>query len=317
MHETLRTLLTAALAGALCCAPAAAVAEPSSAYLKCQKRLEKSADVHLERSNKIRDKHERKLEQVVSAASRRAGPGGAASVQAAVERIRAWRDVEQARSTYVETIIREVGELLGPDGPDFQCLDHGRVLKVYQGNQQAYEKVLEHVLLDVSDHFELTDLEPDEGLVIISYNATEALSFVRVNRRGTVGGNIEFRPLREGQYYRLVKAKAGNYVWDVASKDLGNFRREYGLRQFDHGFTVKPGTINYTGTFQIETNSRGYFSVYQNDRLVIALHMLEDRYPELMQRFEITNGLHADDRFTEFYLQEKAAHREGEASGGE
>ena len=298
-------------------ASVAAHAEPSRAYLKCQEKLEKSASVHLERSNRIRDKHERRIAELLEQASSRTDPEGADILRAAVERIRQWRDVEQARSTYVETIVKEVAELVSPDGPGFKCLDHGRVLKVYMGNQQAYEKVLEHVEMDVVDRIDLENLAPDEGLVIVSYNADVPLYYVRVDRRDTVGGNIEFRPLRAGQYYRLVKAKAGSYVWDSASEDLGDAWREYGLRKFDLGFSVKAGTINYMGTLLIESRRSGYFSVAQNDRLVIALHMLEDRYPELIGRYEITNGLFPDDRFTEFYLREKASYREGGSDAAE
>ena len=295
---------------ALLFASVAAHGEPSRAYLKCQEKLENSASVHLERSNRIRDRHERRMAELLEQASSRMDPEGADTLRAAVERIRQWRDVEQARSTYVETIVKEVAELVSPDVPGFKCLDHGRVLKVYMGNQQAYEKVLEHVEMDVVDRIDLENLAPDEGLVIISYSATEPMTNVRIDRRGSVGDSIEFKPLRAGQYYRVARAKAGSYAWDNASADFGDGYYQFRLDRFDLEFVVKPGTINYVGTFLLESSASGHYTASLNDRLVIALHMLEDRYPELMGRYEITNGLYPDDRFTEFYLREKASYRE-------
>ncbi len=303
-----RSELTLALV--LLCAGVAAHAEPSRAYLKCQEKLENSASVHLERSNKIRDKHERRMAELLEQASKRIDSGEAETLRAAVERIREWRGVEQARATYVDTIVSEVAKLVSPDGAGFKCLDHGRVLKVYMGNQQAYEKVLAHVEMDVVDRIDLENLAPDEGLVIISYNATEPMTNVRINRLNSIGDSIEFKPLRAGQYYRVTRAKAGSYVWDNASENFGDGYYGFRLDQFDLEFVVQPGTINYVGTFLLESSASKRFSASLNDRLVIALHMLEDRYPELMGRYEITNGLYPDDRFTEFYLQEKASYQE-------
>lgn len=306
-----RSKLTLALV--LVYASVAAQAEPSSAYLRCQEKLEKSASVHLERSNKIRDKHERRIAQLLAQASKRIDSDEAEILRAAVERIRQWRDVEQARSTYVDTIVTEVAKLVSPDGPGFKCLDHGRVLKVYMGNQQAYEKVLEHVEMDVVERIDLENLAPDEGLVIVSYNATEPMTNVRINRLNSIGDSIEFKPLRAGQYYRVARAKAGSYVWDNASADVGDGYYGFPLDRFDLDFVVQPGTINYVGTFLLESRSSGRYTASLNDRLVIALYMLEERYPELMGRYEIANGLFPDDRFTEFYLREKAAYA-GEAA---
>lgn len=284
--------------------------QPSKAYQKCKSSLEKSAAVHRERTTKARIKHERKIAQLLGQSGDQSG------MAMAVERIRDWRDVEQAQNTYIDKIIADIDELVAPDGPDFSCLDRGRVLKVYQGNQRAYARVLEEVEADLEQRLDLENLDDDEGLVIVSFDTTTLLTFVRINRRHTLGGNIEFSPLRVGQYFRVVKAKAGTYAWNLASRDLGNFvYRQYDLSRFNLTFDVKPGVINYAGTFLMEADSRR-FSVDLTDRLVIALHMLESRYPELMQDYEIANGLFPDDRFIEFYLREiRLLEEEASASG--
>lgn len=308
-----RESLTLALV--LLCASGAAHAEPSRAYLKCQEKLENSASVHLERTNKIRDKHERRMAELLGQVSSRLDADDAETLRAAVDRIREWRDVEQARATYVEKIVRDVANLVSPDVPGFKCLDHGRVLKVYMGNQLAYEKVLDHVERDVIERIDLENLAPDEGLVIISYNATEPMTNVRINRLNSIGDSIEFKPLRAGQYFRVAKAKTGTYAWENASSDYGDGYYGFPLGHLDLEFVVKPGSINYVGTFLLESNASKRYSASLNDRLVIALYMLEDRYPELMGRYEIANGLYPDDRFTEFYLQEKALYQEAAHAG--
>ena len=285
--------------------------KPTRAYQKCVQSLEKSAAVHRERTSKARAKHERKVTQFLN---KSVDPS---SLEKAIERIRIWRDVEQAENTYIDKIIGDIDELISPDGPAFTCLDRGRLLKVYQGNESAYAEVLEQVEKDIEQRLDIESLGPDEGLVIISYDATEPLTYVRINRRHTLGGNIEFSPLRAGQYYRVLKAKAGTYSWDHASRDMGSYRRDYDLGRFDLTFTVKPGVINYAGTFQIEMDRRRYYSVAVNDRLVIALHMLESRYPDLMWNYEIVNGLFPDDRFVEFYLREISLLREEASVGAE
>ena len=294
----------------LLCAGVVAHAEPSRAYLKCQEKLENSASVHRERTDKIRDKHERRIAELLGEASSRLDPRETEILRAAVDRIREWRDVEQARATYVETIVRDVANLVSPDVPGFKCLDHGRVLKVYMGNQLAYENVLKHVERDVIERIDLENLAADEGLVIISYNATEPMTNVRINRLNSIGDSIEFKPLRAGQYYRVARAKAGSYTWENASLDVGDGYYGFPLEHLDLKFVVRPGTINYVGTFLLETNASKRYSAWLNDRLVIALYMLEERYPELMGRYEIDNGLYPDDRFTEFYLREKTSHQE-------
>ena len=308
-----RESLTLALV--LLCAGGAAHAEPSRAYLKCQEKLENSASVHLERTNKIREKHERRMAELLGQASSRLDADDAETLRAAVDRIREWRDVEQARETYVEKIVRDVANLVNPDVPGYKCLDHGRVLKVYMGNQLAYEKVLEHVERDVVERIDLENLAPDEGLVIISYNATEPMTNVRINRLNSIGDSLEFKPLRAGQYYRVAKARAGTYAWENASSDYGDGYYGFPLDHLDLEFVVKPGSINYVGTFLLESSAAKRYSASLNDRLVIALYMLEDRYPELMGRYEIANGLYPDDRFTEFYLQERALYQEAAHAG--
>ena len=299
--------MTAARAIVLLLVALPVYAEPSKAYLKCQRSLESDAATHIERSNKVRDKFEREFAQRIlqSRASAAGSMADLETLQATAKKIRQWRGVEQARETYVEKIIRDVSALVGPDEPGFSCLDRGRLLKVYLNNLKAYEKVLDHVEKDLVQRIDLENLGTGEGLVIIAYDATQPMTYVRLNRRDTLGGNIEFAPLREGQYYRVVRAKAGNYTWDLASRDMGNFRRNYRLSRFDFGFIVEPGKINYGGTFLLDIDSNGYWSATLNDRITIALAMLEARYPELLNRYDIVNGVYPDDRFTEYYLREK------------
>lgn len=287
--------------------PSGAQTEPSAAFAKCQKFLAGKAESHLQRSNKLRHKYESRLNEIVRTqlARDRDGKSSDEELRASVERFKNYRRVDQARAAYVENIIAEIAESMAHDVPNFTCHDRATVHTTYDLNHQAYERVLQLLEDDVKDRFELEDLRDDEGLLVIAFNSTEATNFVRINRLNSLTGSIVFGPNRRGEQFRVVRAKAGNYKWEEIEQKFYNSRRTYNLRKFDLGFTVEAGKLNYAGVFLLNVKSGGYYSATLNDRLIITLTVLEQRYPELIGQYEIANGLYPDDRFTEFYLQEK------------
>ena len=290
-------------------------AEPSRAYLKCQQTLERYAERHVERADRLRNKYANRFATRIAEA--RDSGHDSEFVEQAIEQVEKWLIVDEVRAIHVETLIEEIWDLVKPDNPNFECLDRNRTLKVYENNLDAYKRLLEQVYKDVIQRVGLETLKRDEGLVIISYFANVKTDRVLINRRDAVTNNIAFSPFIKGQYFRILKAKAGTYVWDTAWDDTVLGRTRYPLKRSDFTFTVKPGVINYSGTLTIDVSRAGYYSAFFNDRLTIALMMLEQRYPELVGRYDIANGLNPDDRFTDFYLQEKASFLEVAVSSDE
>ena len=237
---------------ALLAVPVGASSEPSKAFTKCQKMLTRNAESHIEKSNRLQDRYEARLADLVQ--SKLAGNTGGKStdeeLRAAVERFKNYRRIDQARAAYVEDIVEQVAQS-------------------------------------------------------IAFNSTEATNFVRINRLNALGGTIVFGPNRRGEQFRVIRAKAGTYEWEEIEQKFYNSRRTYNLRKFDMQFDVVAGTLNYAGVFLLDVESNGYYRASLNDRLIITLTALEQRYPELIDQYEIANGLHPDDRFTDFYLSEK------------
>jgi hypothetical protein len=42
-----------------------------------------------------------------------------------------------------------------------------------------------------------------------------------------------------------------------------------------------------------------------HDRLTIVMSLLEERMPDLMDEFEMANGLNVDDQFLDFYIDQR------------
>ena len=292
---------------ALLAVPVGASSEPSKAFTKCQKMLTRNAESHIEKSNRLQDRYEARLADLVQ--SKLAGNTGGKStdeeLRAAVERFKNYRRIDQARAAYVEDIVEQVAQSMAHDVPNFTCHDRSAVRTAYDLNYQAYETVLQLLENDVEERFDLERLDDDEGLLIIAFNSTEATNFVRINRLNALGGTIVFGPNRRGEQFRVIRAKAGTYEWEEIEQKFYNSRRTYNLRKFDMQFDVVAGKLNYAGVFLLDVESNGYYRASLNDRLIITLTALEQRYPELIDQYEIANGLHPDDRFTDFYLSEK------------
>ena len=70
-------------------------------------------------------------------------------------------------------------------------------------------------------------------------------------------------------------------------------------------FEVEAGKLNYAGVFIYEMSGFNWASGTLNDRLTVVLTVMEQRFPELLEQYEVANGLFPDDRFVQFYLQEK------------
>ncbi len=284
----------------------AANAEPSAAYLKCMKLLNGKAEAHLEKADNLRRKFEADINKLVrNAVKNNAGLGSSEQqLRESVERIKKWHSADEKRYVYVERAITILSQPPADDGPSASCIDHSSLSRAYKRYIEGYDFVLRLVLDDTRERLLLEELGDDEGLVVIAFNSEEPDLRVLLNRKGGAFGNIEFTPARPGEHFRVVRAKAGTYYWDRINQVQYPYKRWYELEHFDFEFVVEAGKLNYAGVFMFEVAKRRY-AVSLKDRLVITLAVLGQRYPELIDRYEIANGLNPDDRFTEYYLSEK------------
>lgn len=285
----------------------AANAEPSAAYTACRELVEKQAALHLKKADKVQHKYDARLQKIVRGALKDSANFASSDHQLleSIERIKRWHRITQARDAYVERAIERHLQLEKNDGSDLRCQNRSPTLYTFDNYLYHYERTLKLVEGDIEARIELEYIQPDEGLVIIAYNASTLTHEVKINRQGAIGGNIQFEPYWRGEYFRVMRAKAGTYNWHQINRKSGGYRSLYKLEKLDLKFEVVAGKLNYAGVFMFDVKSGGYYSASLKDRLVITLAALDQRYPDLLDQYEIANGLNPDDRFTEYYLSEK------------
>ena len=292
-------------------------AEPSKAFLKCERMLAKAAQSHLAKANKLRDRFARRIDALVeknlSAESATGSPSEAMPeiIRKIVERA----SLDDAHDVYVRKVIDEQSKLVTADDKDFECSDPDILRMTYELNLKAYGIQLDGVRDAVVERYEIEHLGPEEGLVAIAFNTNVAVDIVRINRRGSLLGSIWFGPVFPGEYFRVVKMRAGEYNWDEITQRLGYAKRLFDLSKRDSRFTIEAGKLNYAGVFLFEVSAGGYYRSSLNDRQTIVLTILDQRYPELLEQYEIANAIHPDDRFIEYYLEQKRLANNGDSGG--
>jgi len=298
-----------------CVATPDAIAEPTKEFLKCQRYLSGIADKHLKKANKLQQKHESALNKDIRKFFKRfdGDDGTAAIIRTTIDRISGEHDVAAVQTTYVDEVVETLRNHGDPNDPDYECPGWWTVESRAANWINNYEFRLENLRVEINDRLAIENLGDNEGLAIIAFYAFGLAENVRINRRGSLVGNIEFGPVSDGEYFRIVKVKAGTYNWDRISREtlLGKYYHDYGDRDFT--FTVTAGKLNYTGVFVYDTEgnmARGSL----NDRTSIVITMLEQRYPDLVDRFEIANGLVPKDKFINYYLAQRQRFAEQNAS---
>ena len=282
------------------CISVNALAEQLTAYENCQRMLTSAGDLHATKSNSLRDNYQRRID-----AKLQQHP----ALRTVIERIVELRHPDEAYGAYVVNAQTSLTTIDRDEAKAFECPERKVISATFEANRDAYEVVLELIEQDIDERLEIEQLGGDEGLLIIAFNTSEYIDLVRINRLGSMLGAISFGPVHGGQYFKVIKAKAGKYSWDEITRRFTNVRYMHDFSDRDYVFTVERGKLNYAGVFLFEILPGGYFRGSLNDRQTIVTTILEQTYPELLNEYEIANGLYPDDRFIESYLSEKSAHQ--------
>ena len=182
-------------------------------------------------------------------------------------------------------------------------------------NLRRYENRLEEIEDAVEDRIDIENIAPDEGLVVILFYARGWAQNVSINTLGGIGGRIRFGPVTNGEYFRVVKVKAGTYIWHSIWNKTWGGRMTAHLKRSEFDFEVEAGRLNFTGAFVYKSDYSMGYSIDVIDRTSVLLSLLENRYKDLLGRVEINNGIHSDNRFIEYYLREKeVAHVEDDSA---
>ena len=285
-----------------------ASAEPSKKYLKCQRLIQGVANGHLKGARKVEARHRAKVRNMLAPFDTQGTEDGdiASSIQEAVGRIVARYDTDSYRHYYGQGTVDEMMGELGPDGPDFRCSRQSTYRYTSRTRLQAYGNRLEQIREEIGSRLAVESLSKNEGLAVIAFQAVGNAERIHINRLGTIGGNIEFGPVKDSEYFRIYKVPAGRYRWDRVTRSsiFGKYRYDWGSNNLD--FEVVAGKLNITGYFVFDDNIH-YATGRLQHRPGLVTWMLEQRYPDLLERFEIANGLVPDEKFVEYYLQQKNA----------
>jgi hypothetical protein len=287
----------------------AGAVESQQEFAECQKMLGKYASWLTEKADNAQRKHGEKLDAMINRVARDAPdvPIEKIRLDTIVERITREYELEHYRRVLVDTPIAEVTGV--ENTADFNCFDKAFIKNGFKRDLEKYEQVLEEIEEAVEDRLDIERLGPDEGLVVILLYVEGIAEQVDINRLGAIGGGIRFGPIRNKDFFRVFKVKAGEYRWHSIWYKSWLGRMTAHLRHSKTDFTVVAGKLNYSGVFIYKSGRAMGYSTKVADRTSVVLSLLESRYPELVDEFEVHNGLTSDDRFIDFYFNEKRAAR--------
>ncbi|UNK49524.1 S9 family peptidase [Lysobacter sp. S4-A87] len=149
-------------------------------------------------------------------------------------------------------------------------------------------------------------LAPDEGLVVLSVDASVAIiSAVRVadtDRTAQVINN-----LNEGRNVGLYAAKAGEYRWSEVDMTTLRGRLRYTLTSEDYRFKVTAGKIVYPGDLILRPTSWTSMRFHAANRSLPVIDWLETAHPKVYPAvpFEYTGRY--PDPFPAFYRKARAS----------
>lgn len=152
-------------------------------------------------------------------------------------------------------------------------------------------------------------LAPDEGLVVLSVDASSKVSSVHVGHAG--GGTAEVLNFMDvGRNLRLYATKAGEYQWDQIMLENWAYRSRFDLDSDEYRFKVTPGRISYPGDLILRVKSWTNASVHIANRSLPVIDWLESQHAALYQRLPFGySGLYPDP-FPEYYRTVRVAKKE-------
>lgn len=294
------------IATALMAACFAPTGKAAASYAECVAARQPIADTHRSRSDAILLEHERALNASIAefVAKSSPDPSSLAYIDRAKQSILNYHQVDVAQEQLIDDVIAQLLNPKGADDENFRCPDHGATEDWARRRSERLEGVLEEAREEFEERIGFESLDEDEGIAIISFYAYGAVTSARINRLGSMFGSIELDLPGVGEHLRFLKLPAGDYEWQRVRQDWGFSGYFYELGHRDLRFSVLPGKLNITGVFIYESRGQ-YATTSLNDRPAIVLRLLEQRFPELLERFELANGMVPEDRFIDVYLAEK------------
>lgn len=271
----------------------------------CQRRVDGIRAQTLRFAEGIEQLHGRELAGILSSYERRRDVPSEyrATAEASVARIIERNNVDELRAEMVEEPIEEYRFTFSRSSNPSACPPARALRDFFRAYLNHFELGLESIRDEVSSRLMIDRLQSDEGLLIIAYDSDWGANTVSINRLGAIGG-ISFTAPMDGQLFRILPVKAGEYRWEEISKDVFGGRRVIGLDRIDLRFTVQAGQINYVGSFLVNEYPR-YTNASVHQRTSMVMAQAFELYPEIMARYDIVNAANSNDPFLPFLLAER------------
>jgi hypothetical protein len=229
---------------------------------------------------------------------------GNAPSDPALSHIIAYYTLDDARADLIDDVVRAMNSAdVSPDSSS-RCPSRDTVRSSYDSSLSSYEELLKEVQEAIENRIEAKKLAQNEGLWLLVIQTQVSIDTANVARQGSLVGGHTLFSIEPGRYVRLVRLKEGVYVWDKLQWGSGRFRIWVELKADDKSFEIKRGKVNYAGVLDVRFGDRGLYTEL-HDRLTIVMSLLEERMPDLMDEFEMANGLNVDDQFLDFYIDQR------------
>lgn len=285
-----------------------AAADPSTAYAACVEMRRSIAEAHQAAATEILRENDRDLDSIIRefVEDSSADASTLDYIEQSKNSILAYHQVDEAEAQLVDGIVERLLNPGDPNDEHFRCPEKGDTKRWSENNLSTLIDVLAEARNDLSDRISFESMEAGEGLAIIAFYAYGQVSSARINRLGGLTGSIEFNPVSNGEFIHIFKVRAGDYEWDKVRQKWFKVTYFFDIGHREMRFSVLPGKLNVTGVFVYEANGT-QASTSLSDRPAIVMRIIEQRFPELLSRFEIANGLVPEDRFIDVYLAERLA----------
>ena len=286
--------------------------ETEKDFAKCQEMARKYSTWLLEKADKAELSHRKEIDEMLAKQVKGHSDveGETSRLLKVIDRLTSKLNQDEYRRALVDGATENV--LTAENDDDFQCWKANNVRKAFRKNLERYEESLKEIERVTKERLGIENLRSDEGLVVILFYARGRAERVIIDRMGALGGGITFGPVWDGDYFRVLKAKAGTYRWHSVTNKFFRSRVISHLKKSELDFTVEAGKLNYVGAFLYRTEGFFRYRTEVFDRASVLLSLLEDQYPELLDSIELRNGLNSENRFIQFYLNEKRAIRSGD-----
>ncbi|MEM1262359.1 MAG: hypothetical protein AAGH76_08175 [Pseudomonadota bacterium] len=204
---------------------------------------------------------------------------------------------------------------------EFIAADEPEACKAGDGSAYIFDRTIEVLgvnhetaLEALQDRIDIETVGPNEGLVVLAMYIDGRVMRLTLDKRGSMTGARAFKNVKVGQFFRIIKLPAGEYQWTTVrtSEELtrsyfaDRTLYYYDFRDRDLSFKVEPGKLNFTGVLMY--SGSGYADI--KDRTSIVMRLVENRYPEFLERYPAVNGLVPGDKYLDFFLSEKRSWQE-------